>query len=218
MRLLGLDPGLNATGWGVVESDGARLAYLACGTVRTRAELALAQRLAELDAALAEAIAAGRPDSAAIEDSFVNRNRTAADVRATFTRHAGSLGETGSVTFLFNRVGVVRYPVETASADEMFEAAVEAGAENVDSDAAGHQVTCEAMTLNDVRDALAARFGEPQGAALEWVPVSTVSVGESQADTLLKLIEALEDNDDVQSVAANFDIADDVLQRLSARP
>ncbi len=147
-----------------------------------------------------------------------NRNRTAADVRATFTRHAGSLGETGSVNFLFNRVGVVRYPVETASADEMFEAAVEAGAENVDSDAAGHQVTCEAMTLNDVRDALAARFGEPRGAALEWVPVSTVSVGESQADTLLKLIEALEDNDDVQSVAANFDIADDVLQRLSAGP
>ena len=146
-----------------------------------------------------------------------NRNRTAAEVRASFTRHAGNLGESGSVNFMFNHVGVVRYAADVADVDDMFETAVEAGAENVNSNDNGHQITCEVGALYDVRDALAVEFGEPNGVALEWLPVSTVSIDENQAETLFKLIDALEDNDDVQSVAANFDISDDIMQWVSAR-
>ncbi len=145
-----------------------------------------------------------------------NRNRTAAEVRAAFTKHAGSLGETGSVNFMFNRLGVVHYPAEAAEADAVFEAAAEAGAEDVESGPAGHEIRCEASALSEVRDALATRFGEPAGARLEWIPDSVVPVDEKQAATLLKMIDALEDNDDVQSVSANYDIPDDVARKLGA--
>ncbi len=145
-----------------------------------------------------------------------NRNRTAADVRAAFSRFAGSLGETGSVNFIFRRAGVIRYAPEAASADAVFEAAVEAGADDVESGEGGHQITCEAGVFNDVRDALVERFGEPQGAGLEWIPHTTVAITEGQAASVLKMIEALEDNDDVQSVSANYEIPDEVLKRLSA--
>jgi YebC/PmpR family DNA-binding regulatory protein len=144
------------------------------------------------------------------------RNRTAAAVRAAFSKHAGTLGETGSVNFMFDRAGTISYPREAASAEAMFEAAVEAGADDVQSGESGHVVTCRAEALNDVRDALAERFGEPGAADIEWQPQSTVEVGESEAATLLKMIEALEDSDDVQSVSANFEIPDAVMQRLSA--
>lgn len=145
-----------------------------------------------------------------------NRNRTAAEVRAAFNKNGGSLGETGSVGFMFKRVGMVRYKAEVASADEMFEAALEAGAENVESGAGGHEVTSDPDAFNEVRDALEAGFGQPESAGLEWLPQTTVPVAEDQAETLMKMIEALEDSDDVQSVAANFEISDDVLQKLSA--
>ena len=145
-----------------------------------------------------------------------NRNRTAAEVRAAFAKHAGSLGETGSVGFMFDRMGVVRYAAGAAEADALFEAAVEAGADDVESAESGHEVRCRPAALHDLRDALAARFGEPASAGLEWVPGSTTPVDEDKASTLFRMIEALEDNDDVQSVSANYDVADSVLRKLGA--
>ena len=145
-----------------------------------------------------------------------NRNRTASEVRSAFTKFGGNLGETGSVNFMFDRLGTIRYPASVAGADAMFEAALEAGATDVDSGAGGHEITCGADGLNAVRDALAAKFGDPVSAKLEWRPKSKVPVGAEAADELIKLIEILEDNDDVQAVFANFDIADDVLAKLTA--
>jgi len=145
-----------------------------------------------------------------------NRNRTASDVRSAFSKHGGTLGETNSVSFQFQRLGVVRYGADTASADDMLEAAIEAGADNVESGPDGHEVTCEMESFFAVRDALAARFGEPEAARIEWRPQTTVPVDEDTATSVLKLIDVLEDNDDVQSVTANFDIPDAVMAKLSA--
>ena len=145
-----------------------------------------------------------------------NRNRTASEVRSAFSKYGGSLGETNSVSFMFDRLGVITYPAEVASADEMFEAAVEAGATNVESGEEDHEVTCDPDDFSLVRDALTERFGDPREASLGWKPQTTVEMEEEQARTLLKLLEALDDNDDVQRVAANFEIADDVMQRLTA--
>jgi YebC/PmpR family DNA-binding regulatory protein len=145
-----------------------------------------------------------------------NRNRTASEVRSAFSKYGGSLGETNSVSFMFDRLGVIIYPAEVASADEMFEAAVEAGATNVESGEEDHEVTCDPDDFSLVRDALTERFGDPREASLGWKPQTTVEMEEDQARTLLKLLEALDDNDDVQRVAANFEIADDVMQRLTA--
>ncbi len=145
-----------------------------------------------------------------------NRNRTASEVRAAFTKYAGNMGETGSVSFMFDRVGLIVYGADAASPDDMFEAALEAGASDVESSDSGHEVTCETDDFSAVRDALEAKFGEAEDARLDWKPQNSVAVGEDVASTLLKLLAALEDNDDVQRVAANFDVADDVLERLSA--
>ncbi len=145
-----------------------------------------------------------------------NRNRTAAEVRATFGKFGGSLGETNSVSFMFNRVAEVTYPADAASADDMFEAALEAGAENVETDSEAHTVTAAVDDFSAVRDALEERFGPPATAGLVWRPVSTVSLDEDSASTLLKLLDALEDNDDVQGVSANFDISEEVMARLTA--
>ncbi len=145
-----------------------------------------------------------------------NRNRTASDVRSAFNKHGGALGETNSVSFVFNRLGAIRYPALVASADEMLEAAIEAGAENAESDAEAHEITCPIEDFFAVRDALETRFGEPASAKLEWRPTNSVTLDEEKATGLLKLIDVLEDSDDVQNVYANFDIPDDVAQRLSA--
>lgn len=145
-----------------------------------------------------------------------NRNRTASDVRSAFSKHGGALGETNSVSFMFVRQGVVRYPAKAGDADAMLEAAIEAGAENVESGAEGHEVTCAVEDFFAVRDALEARFGAPSGASLEWRPSTTVTLGEDAAAELMKLVDALEDNDDVQTVYANFDIPDEVMERLQA--
>ncbi|MBN8874119.1 MAG: YebC/PmpR family DNA-binding transcriptional regulator [Rhodospirillales bacterium] len=145
-----------------------------------------------------------------------NRNRTASDVRAAFSKHGGALGETNSVSFLFNRVGVIRYPAAAASADDMLEAAIEAGADNVESDAEAHEVTCAVDDFFTVRDALEGRFGEPESARLDWRPTTTVTVDEDRAGSVLKLLDALEENDDVQNVYANFEIPDAVMARMSA--
>jgi YebC/PmpR family DNA-binding regulatory protein len=145
-----------------------------------------------------------------------NRNRTASDVRSAFAKHGGALGETNSVAFLFSRQGVIRYPAATASEDAILEAAVEAGADDAVSSPDGHEITCAAENFFQVRDALEAKFGAPETASLDWRPNITVPLDEEKAAQLLKLIDALEDNDDVQNVTANFDISEDIFRKLSA--
>jgi YebC/PmpR family DNA-binding regulatory protein len=144
-----------------------------------------------------------------------NRNRTASDVRTAFTKYGGALGETNSVSFMFNRLGVIRYPAGIATADDMLEAAIEAGAESADSDDEGHEITCPIEDFFTVRDALEARFGAPDSAKLDWRPTTLVTLDEDRAGSLLKLLDALDENDDVQNVFANFDIPDAVVQKLS---
>lgn len=151
-----------------------------------------------------------------VETLTDNRNRTASDVRAAFNKHGGALGETNSVSFMFNRMGVIEYPAEAATADAMLEAAIEAGADDAVSGPDGHEVTCAADSFFAVRDALEARFGPPASAKLDWRPSTSVTLDEERAASLLKLIDALEDSDDVQNVYANFDIPEDVMQALSA--
>jgi YebC/PmpR family DNA-binding regulatory protein len=145
-----------------------------------------------------------------------NRNRTASDVRSAFNKFGGTLGETGSVGFMFDRVGEIAYPADTADDEAMFEAALEAGASEVESTPNGHVINCEQNDFNEVRDALEEKFGEPESAGLVWKPSTTTAVDEDAARTLMKLIDALDDNDDVQSVSANFEIDDAVMERLSA--
>ena len=144
-----------------------------------------------------------------------NRNRTASEVRAAFTKFGGNLGETGSVNFMFDRVGQILYPAGAGDNEAVFEAALEAGADNVDSDDAGHEITTAPDDFNSVREALEGAFGAPEEAGLAWKPQNTVAVDEEQARTLLKLLDALDDLDDVQSVASNGDIPDDIMARLA---
>jgi len=145
-----------------------------------------------------------------------NRNRTASDIRAAFTKAGGHLGESNSVSFMFDRLGQVTYPAKTASSDEMFEAAVDAGADNVESGAEEHVVTSAPEALNALRDALERRFGPPASARLVWKPKTPAPVEGEAAEALFKLLESLEDSDDVQTVFANFEVSDDVMARLSA--
>jgi YebC/PmpR family DNA-binding regulatory protein len=145
-----------------------------------------------------------------------NRNRTASDVRSYFTKTGGNLAETGAVSFMFDRVGLIEYDARAASADAMLEAAIEAGADNADSDETGHEITCAPDDFFAVRDALETRFGPPESAKVEWRPTTSVTLDEERATTVLKLLEALEDSDDVQNVYANFEIPDAVMARLSA--
>ena len=145
-----------------------------------------------------------------------NRNRTASEVRAAFSKNGGNLGETGSVAFMFERVGQISYPAGAAEAEAMFEGALEAGAEDVESDDETHTITCQPDDFAAVRDALEQKFGDPEEARLDWKPQNSIAVDEGTAQTLLKLIDALEDNDDVQRVSANFDIDDEIMERLSA--
>jgi YebC/PmpR family DNA-binding regulatory protein len=144
-----------------------------------------------------------------------NRNRTASDVRTAFNKNGGALGETNSVSFMFNRLGVIRYPASAATADAMLEAAIEAGAENAESSDDGHEVTCQIEDFFTVRDALEARFGAPESAKLEWRPTIVVTLDDERAAGMLKLLDALDENEDVQNVYANFDIPEPVMASLS---
>ncbi|MGA8399594.1 MAG: YebC/PmpR family DNA-binding transcriptional regulator, partial [Stellaceae bacterium] len=144
-----------------------------------------------------------------------NRNRTAAEVRAAFTKSAGALGETNSVSFMFARAGEIVYAAEIASPDAMLEAAIECGASDVESDDERHLVLSEVGDFNEVRDALEAKFGEAQSAKLIWRPKTTSPIDEDTATSLFKLLDTLEDSDDVQNVYANFEVAEDVMARLS---
>ncbi|MCI5060798.1 MAG: YebC/PmpR family DNA-binding transcriptional regulator [Alphaproteobacteria bacterium] len=145
-----------------------------------------------------------------------NRNRTIAAVRTAFGKFGGTLGETGSVGFMFDRVGQILYPASKADADTMFEAAVEAGAENCESDAEFHNIQTAMDDLAAVRDALEEKFGEAEKADLVWQPNTMSELNEDQATSLMKLIEALEDEDDVQAVTTNMEVDDSVMEKLMA--
>jgi len=145
-----------------------------------------------------------------------NRNRTGAAVRAAFAKHGGNLGSTGSVAHMFNHVGEIRYGTEAGSAEEVLEAAIEAGAEDATSDEEGHLITCGFEDLGPVSSALESAIGEAQSVKAVWVPNLTTPVDEENAGTILKLIAVLEEDDDVQSVYSNFDVSDEILAKLTA--
>jgi YebC/PmpR family DNA-binding regulatory protein len=145
-----------------------------------------------------------------------NRNRTAADVRASFTKSGGNLAETGAVSFMFDHVGVIEFDAKVASPDAMLEAAIEAGADDVISGEGGHEVYASQESFREVAKALEQKFGEPRKAALVWKPQNNISVDDEQGEKLLKLMETLNEHDDVQNVYANFEVSDALLQKMTA--
>ena len=151
-----------------------------------------------------------------VETMTDNRNRTASTVRSTFTKNGGNLGETGSVGFMFDRKGEVTYPASVGDEDTVMMAAIEAGAENVESSEEGHTIICADTDLNDVSTALEAELGESDSTKLIWQPTTTTDMDLEAMQKLMKLIDALEDDDDVQRVTANFEASDEVMEQLSA--
>ena len=149
-----------------------------------------------------------------VEAMTDNRNRTASTVRSTFGKHGGNLGETGSVGFMFERKGQVVYPASAGTADELMEAAIEAGAEDVESAEDGHVVWCADRELSDVAAALEGTLGESEATKLVWRPTTTTEMDLDGMQKLMKLLDALEDDDDVQSVTANFEASDEVMAQL----
>lgn len=143
-----------------------------------------------------------------------NRNRTGGDLRSIFNKNGGALGESNSVAFQFERKGVLRYKPDAATADAMLEAAIEAGAEDVESDEEGHEVSCSVEDFAAVRDALEVKFGQAEAAKLEWWPSTTIDLDEEKAREVLKLVDALDDNDDVQNVYANFEVSDALVAKM----
>ena len=138
-----------------------------------------------------------------------NRNRAASDIRSYFTKAGGNLGETGSVAFMFDRTGVIEYDASVASADAMLD-----GADDVSSSENGHEVYASQETFRDVAKALEAKFGEPRKAALTWRPHNTVPVDDETGEKLLKLIDILNEHDDVQNVYANFEVSDALVTKM----
>jgi YebC/PmpR family DNA-binding regulatory protein len=149
-----------------------------------------------------------------IEALTDNRNRTAGEIRSYFTKVGGALAETGAVSFMFDRVGMIEFAAKAASEDALLEAAIEAGADDVASSESGHEVTTSVEQLRDVAKALEAKFGEPRKAGLIWRPQSTVAVEDETGEKILKLVSALEENDDVQNVYANFEVSDQLVAKL----
>ena len=151
-----------------------------------------------------------------IEALTNNRTRTAGEVRSYFTKCGGNLGETNSVSFMFDHVGQIFYPAAKASADKMFEAAVEAGAQDCISSADGHEIVTTPDDFISARDALEKKFGTPERSALIWKPNVMAQVDAETAQSVMDLIEMLEDNDDVQNVFTNFEVSDEVMKKLLA--
>ena len=151
-----------------------------------------------------------------VEAMTDNLNRTASTVRSTFSKNGGNLGETGSVSFMFDRKGQILYPVSAGDEDSIMEAAIEAGAEDVESSDEGHVIYTEGSDLNDVSTALEAALGEAESTKLIWKPQTLTEVNETSGATLLKLIETLEDDDDIQNVTANFEMSDEVMEKLAS--
>ena len=150
-----------------------------------------------------------------IEALTDNRNRTATNVRTAVSKNGGNLGAGGSVSHGFDRMGLISYPAKAGDADAVFEAALDAGAEDVVSGDDGHEIWTSIADLHDVARALEAKLGEGEGAKLAWRPQTTVSVGEGDAATLMKLLDALDEDDDVQTVWGNYDVPDEIMERLS---
>ena len=144
-----------------------------------------------------------------------NKNRTAADVRSYFNKFGGNLGETGSVSFNFTRGGLISYPADAADADTVMEAAIEAGAEDVESSDDGHEILTATEDFLSVREAMEEALGAPEEAKIGWKPIISVELDADKASTMLKLIDTLEDHDDVQAVFYNADISDEVMEKLA---
>ncbi len=149
-----------------------------------------------------------------VEAMTDNRNRTASTVRSTFTKHGGNLAETGAVSFMFERKGEITYKADVADADTVMEAAIEAGAEDVDSSDDGHIIICADTDLNEVATALEAALGESESTRLIWQPQTTTELDLEGMQKLMRLINALEDDDDIQRVTTNFEASDEVLEQL----
>ena len=143
-----------------------------------------------------------------------NRNRTATNVRTAFAKNGGNLGSSGAVAHGFDRLGLITYPASAGDAEAIFEAALEAGAEDVSSTEDEHEIWTAMDALHEVAKALEASLGPAEGAKLAWKPTTTVEVDESNAATLLKLVDALEDDDDVQTVWGNYEVSDEVMEKL----
>ena len=143
-----------------------------------------------------------------------NRNRTASDVRAAFTKSGGNLAETNAVSFMFDHVGIVEFDTAVASADDMLEAAIDAGADDVVSNESGHEIYATQETYRDVAKALEAKFGEPRKAAMTWKPQNTIAVDDETGEKLLTLMETLNEHDDVQNVYANFEVSDALMTKM----
>jgi YebC/PmpR family DNA-binding regulatory protein len=152
--------------------------------------------------------------SLVVEALTDNRNRTATNVRTAFSKNGGNLGASGSVTHGFARLGLIEYPASAGDAEKVFEAAIEAGAEDVESDEGGHQIWTAVDDLHDVARALESTLGEAENVKLAWRPQTMVDVGESDAVQLMRLVETLEDDDDVQTVWGNYEMSDEVLEKL----
>jgi YebC/PmpR family DNA-binding regulatory protein len=149
-----------------------------------------------------------------IEALTDNRNRTAGEVRSYFTKAGGALAETGAVSFMFDRVGLVVFDRKVADDEAMLEAAIEAGADDVVSGPEEHEVVTSVAALRDAQKALEAKFGEPRKASIVWRPQNTIAVDDEAGEKILRLIGALEDNDDVQTVTANFEVSDALLEKM----
>jgi YebC/PmpR family DNA-binding regulatory protein len=149
-----------------------------------------------------------------VETLTDNRNRTASNVRATLSKNGGALGETNSVGFMFDHVGEIDYPAAAGSADEVMEAAIEAGADDVESSEDGHSIYCSFETMNEVAAALEKALGEPLSAKAVWRPQNTVPLDAERGATLLRIIGILEEDDDVQNVYANFEMSDEDMAKL----
>jgi YebC/PmpR family DNA-binding regulatory protein len=143
-----------------------------------------------------------------------NRNRAASDIRSYFTKSGGNLGETGSVAFMFDRTGVIEYDASVASDDAMLDAAIEAGADDVASSESGHEIYASTESYREVAKALEAKFGEARKAALIWKPQNTIAVDDETGEKLLKLMDLLNEHDDVQNVFANFEISDALMAKI----
>jgi YebC/PmpR family DNA-binding regulatory protein len=149
-----------------------------------------------------------------VETLTDNRNRTGGDIRSTFSKFGGALGEPNSVTFMFDRVGIIVYPRAKGSDDAMLEAAIDAGANECISGADGHEFIAALENYGAVRDALEAKFGEPQSAKIEWRARSMTPVGDEAGETLVKLLDTLDEHDDVQNVYGNYELSDALMEKL----
>ncbi|MBU6471489.1 MAG: YebC/PmpR family DNA-binding transcriptional regulator [Alphaproteobacteria bacterium] len=151
-----------------------------------------------------------------VEAMTDNRNRTGSDIRAAFSKFGGSLGEPNSVAFMFDRVGVITYARDKGSDDAMLETAIEAGADECVSSEEGHEFIASLENFGAVRDALEAKLGEPQAAKIEYRPKTTTAVPDAAGETLVKLLGALDDHDDVQNVFGNYELSDALMEKLGA--